>query len=234
MGTSSCLRRQCPNCWETWTAGASHIAARRLWAFFSLEKFQRGRVLHVTVSLPEGGLERKDLYAILKAHGAKGGVAIGHPWRGTFDRGRPFPIPKDFREGKHWHAIVYVPGGFAPGSEDNSYFIKVIKDAKYHDFKGMRTEKNVRSLLRYELGHAGVHTDMHALSWFGEMSYRNWKYVPEVADLDAIMRAQCPHCGSSNTRSILSWEFARWDPKWWGVYDELVKVTRARAPGGYA
>lgn len=125
---------------------------------------------------------------------------------------------------------MFVPGGFAPGNAGCSYVIKVIKDAKYGDYKGMRTEKAVRSLTRYELGHAGVATDMHALSWWGEMSYRNFKYTPSVEDLDAIMRATCPHCGSNNTRSIMSWEFARRDPKWWNVYDELIAVTRARPP----
>ncbi len=221
-GTSHCHQAKCPNCWSGWTVSESQGASRRLWQWYLTQASKRGRVLHVSVSRDGVGIEKGELYRILQKHGLEGGLIIAHPWRGTFPGGRPdMGNPDDMRYSTHWHVVAYARGHVRPGDERDDYVLKVIRDAKNHDYKGLRRERDLGALLHYQLSHCGISDRIHAVTWWGCMSYRKWKYKPQLTG-----KNKCPSCGGTNTRRLMSWEFmvktASHEKPWWDVYEQLL------------
>jgi len=92
MGTRSCGRRSCPECWGMWAKKAGIRATVRVQAFrYTQPADYRRQAAHAVVSPPEGAVrdEREfydgkgDAAEIAKEKGFRGFAVIPHPWRAT-------------------------------------------------------------------------------------------------------------------------------------------------------
>lgn len=96
LGTHSCGRRSCSDCWGIWAGDAGARATKRVQAFRHTQPDNhRRQVAHAVVSPPEGAvMNEREFYngrtkaaEIVEAKGFRGFAAIPHPWRVT-DEGK--------------------------------------------------------------------------------------------------------------------------------------------------
>jgi len=162
----SCFRAQCPTCYEDWINREVRRVEHRM------KKIKRS--IHLIVSAPRGDWDlsyeklRSRAYKIAKMSGLKGGCSVFHPWRDGGDLG------------PHFHMLG--PGWIDHVREIYRETGWVVKN------KGLR--KNLGKTLRYELGHAGIHKEIHTITWFGDLAYCKFKAPPLEEDLHV-----CPLCG---------------------------------------
>lgn len=210
-----CMKRECPHCGKRWAWREGRKAAFRIW--FGKHKIhgKKGRIMHFVYSIdPKIDVEtigpdqekqyRKDLYKYLKKVGISGGAIVNHPYR--LDENKKYT-----RNGFHFHIVGIVPKGVDLDIDllNDSDVFKVIKDAKYKDYRGFRNYKSIVRLMAYELGHCGVLKGRHALTYFGDVSYNKLKNEdlenidPELwADITKPLNC-CSNCGSTNVISTL-------------------------------
>lgn len=90
MGTHSCGRRSCPECWGIWAKGAGVRATTRLQSFRETQPDDWHRqAAHAVVSPPEGVvMNEREFYdgrakaaEIAEEKGFRGFAVIPHPWR---------------------------------------------------------------------------------------------------------------------------------------------------------
>jgi len=191
----SCFRSECPVCYEKWAGkGAGKIDHRieagrgKGW----------GRPIHLVESPPEGDVRlldypalRKRAYEVAKMSGLKGGCCIFHPYRR-----KCFACGAIVKEGyescffcgntakiwvfsPHFHMIGYGwIRGTAKGYKEHGWVVKNV---------GVR--KSVSATAFYQLSHAGVHQKFRTITWFGKMSYNNFKSPPMPKE-----EHRCPIC----------------------------------------
>ena len=186
---STCLRAECPTCYEKWAAKGAHAITYRL-----LEakkgRMHFGKVVHVTVSLPKSDYHlvdtypklRPKIYKMLKKVGFFGGSMIFHPYRVNKSTKKWYFSP-------HFHILGY---GWLRGKKVASVYKSTGYIVKNH---GVR--KSVFATALYQLSHAGIKSGTHTITWFGQLSYNKIKVVPEVVEPDV-----CPVCGAK-LRSIV-------------------------------
>lgn len=210
---SSCLMRECPNCYEKWAFKEAKIASARLWA--GTRDYYRGtphRIMHIVVSFRDDSSRdlsdyRAEAGRILRKHGATGTAIIPHPFRqnesGHFEKDGYI----------HFHCIGVFPGEIKPGEPRAGYLFKVIPDAKRHDYRGVRRERDLKNLIRYLLTHCGIVKGRHSLTWTGFLSYRNLtnamleEKFPEMMDeLREKKGRACPKCKSTDTEPCMQWD----------------------------
>lgn len=169
----SCLRAECPICYEKW---AGKEAGKIEWR---LAAWSKGKVIHVVVSaakrdyaLPYRKLRVK-AYSVAKSSGFLGGSCIYHPFR-------QYEISKRWYFSPHFHLLGYGwIKGTKQGYEKHGWIVKNV---------GVR--KTVIGTAQYQLSHAGVHEKHHTITWFGRLSYNQLK-VPHKE----IEEETCPICG---------------------------------------
>lgn len=168
----TCLRAECPVCYEKWAGKEAGKIEHRLnaWSF--------GRVVHVVVSPPveDYGLSYPDLrrkaYAVAKKSGVLGGCCIIHPFREDEYSKKWFFSP-------HFHMLVYGwIHGSKEGYEKHGWIVRNV---------GVR--KSVSGTALYQLSHAGIHEKYHTVTWFGRLSYNKLKVTPKMPEKEV-----CPIC----------------------------------------
>jgi hypothetical protein len=190
----SCFKSSCEYCWlEKWLSRESARATTRIekyvkvWENLNNQKgiFQQRKHLkpiHVIVSpswkdkfLPFDELKNKTRKLMNQA-GIEGGLMIYHPF--GFDKKK-----KEWVVRPHFHILGF---GWVVNtkkiSEDDGWVIKN---------KGIRN--SLHSTIYYQLSHAGVTKGVHAITWFGTLSYRA-KYSPAYKIDDDEEHGFCDYC----------------------------------------
>jgi hypothetical protein len=171
----TCLRADCPTCYEKWAGkGAGKIEYRLMMAPGS------GRPIHVVASPPVSDVcslsfqdLRKKSYVVMKKSGFYGGSCIFHPFREDELTGKWYFSP-------HFHFI-----GFG--------WIKKTKEGfNRHGWivHNIGVRETVSGTALYQLSHAGVHDRHHTVTWMGSLSYNRFKIPPKLPERDV-----CPLCG---------------------------------------
>jgi hypothetical protein len=163
------------------------------------------RALHVVVSyrIQEDGWNESDYKvktrAILKRHGATGGMMVRHTMRkGDEEERQPDGCV-------HYHCLCLVPGQFLPGGlpEDGPVVVKVIEDAVSGGFKGVKKKKQLANLVKYLLTHASVREHEQSITYFGllapnMMSQKTLatEFPEAIEHMEERERQRCPCCDS--------------------------------------
>lgn len=208
---SSCMKRECPECWRKWAHKLAIKSSMRMWSggLFKMKGRRGFRLLHTVISFPHDtlGSLRTKARKIAKEHGIVGGLIIYHPFRQDDEHNF---IPDGYT---HFHVIGLAPGNVTPGGKNSDYIFKVIRDAKRGDYKGFRKPKDISACIYYLLTHCGIMEGSHSLTWFGALSYNSFslevweKHFPELHEYLKPKPRQCPHCGSDDTYPIFGWEY---------------------------
>lgn len=189
--TKSCMLRSCPECAGPWASREAAITKARMER--ARAEFKT-RLHHVVLSFKEAEINGKDeydrfrkkCYNILKHHGVDGGGLVLHPWRE--DHNGEFNV-----EGIHCHAFA-VGNWIRPGSGtelDECIIFKRIGELKYY------------KQYRYVFDHCGVSSRIHSITWFGNMSYRNFPKSAEEKRARGLGRAiECPDCKTELERAL--------------------------------
>ncbi|EIJ66040.1 hypothetical protein BD31_I1306 [Candidatus Nitrosopumilus salaria BD31] len=191
----SCFRSKCEYCWlEKWLSRESTRATQRIENYIDVFKhlqFARSpnlqrkylRPIHVIVSpswkdkfLSFDELKNKARKLINKA-GIEGGLMIYHPF--GFDKKK-----KEWIVRPHFHIL-----GF--GWIINT---KKISDSDGWVIKNKGLRDSLHSTIYYQLSHAGVSDGVHAITWFGSLSYRA-KYSSYFKVEDDDEHGFCDFCG---------------------------------------
>lgn len=213
--TSSCMKRECPNCYEKWASLEGKLSAYRLWmASTSIVRgrpYKRGwRVLHCVVSLPTGDDNTRDRARLIsRKHGLRGGLMVWHPFRHDDEK---HYVPDGY---DHYHVVGLAYGDIKPGGipEDGDAVFKVIKDARRNDYRGFQAMKEVRKCIQYLLSHCGIQKGRHPLTWWGCMSYNSLSNktldveFPEVMHKAREFKRRCPVCGSDDVEPIYCMDY---------------------------
>jgi hypothetical protein len=171
----SCVRAECPTCYEAWAGKEAHKIEHRLRAWSG-----SGKIIHVIASPPKSfwvshGFEdlRRAAYVVVKESGLLGGSCIFHPFRED-------ELTKRWYFSPHFHFLGF---GWIRGTKEGyARHGWVVKNA------GIR--KTVHGTAMYQLSHAGVHESCHTVTWFGAFSY-NKLQVPPLLPEEHL----CPLCG---------------------------------------
>lgn len=175
MYKRTCMRAECPTCYESWAGKEGRKIQHRL-----RMAPKKRRPIHLIVSPPmefwiRHNYEelRRESYVISKSNGFLGGSCIFHPFRED-------ELTKRWYFSPHFHMIGY--GWIQHTKEGYERHGWVVKNA------GIR--KTVSGTALYQLSHAGIHKKYHTVTWFGSLSYNKLKVPPRVPEKDV-----CPICG---------------------------------------
>lgn len=169
----SCFRSACEYCWlEKWLARESSRATQRIEKYIEVFKhlqFARSpylqrkylKPIHVIVSPSwKDKFMRFDLLKakarqLMEQAGIEGGLLIYHPAGLNKDSGQWVIRP-------HFHVVGF---GWVVGT-------KKISDSDGWVIKNKGLRDNLHSTIYYQLSHAGVSDEVHAITWFGSLGYR--------------------------------------------------------------
>jgi hypothetical protein len=210
MYRRSCVRAQCPICYEDWAGKEAKKIEHRLGAVGR----SMGMAIHLILSPSKHdlyGVEypslKKKAYLIARKSGFLGGSCMFHPWRED-DRGLWYFSP-------HFHMIGYGwIHGTAEGYQEHGWIVK-----------NARIRESISATAMYQLSHCGIHEKYTSVTWFGRLSYNKLR-VPIMEREKHV----CPICGS-RLREVLYYgdsklpeeEKGFWlDPKGW-IYNPNVK-----------
>jgi len=202
---SSCMMRECPNCYRKWASKLAKKEALRMWAGSQLRTgTKKGfRIVHCVISIPhEDDLPqlRKTARKTAKAHGITGGLFIWHPMRKPDDQW--------IQDGyDHFHCIGLARGKilFNPKGSKTDIVFKVIQDARRNDLRGFQRCAEIKCCIFYLLTHCGIIKGRSAVVWFGELSYNQLstdaliQAIPELHDaFKGKPKRLCPNCHSED------------------------------------
>jgi len=190
----SCFRSKCEYCWlEKWLARESSRATQRIENYVKVFKnlqFARSpnlqrkylNPIHVIVSpswndkfLSFDRLKEKTRKLISQA-GIEGGLMIYHPF--GFDKKKNEWIVRP-----HFHILGF---GWVVDT-------KKICDSEGWVIKNKGLRDSLHSTIYYQLSHAGVTDGVHAITWFGSLSYRA-KYSNLFKVEDEEEHGFCDYC----------------------------------------
>ena len=171
----SCMRAECPTCYESWASRDAHRIEDRL----KVVGRKMGLVIHLTLSpsekivsmLPYEKLRAK-AYSIAKKSGFRGGSCIFHPFRES-ESGLWVFSP-------HFHMIGY--GWIEWTAEDYELSGWVVKNL------GVR--ESVYATAFYQLSHCGISSKFDSVTWFGALAYNKLK----IAVIHSEELHLCPIC----------------------------------------
>jgi len=169
----SCFRSCCEYCWlEKWLSRESHRATQRIENYIDVFKhlqfarspyLQRKYLKPIHVIISPSWNDKFMSFDLLKAKarklmeqaGIEGGLIIYHPFGLNKDSGQWVTRP-------HFHVVCF--GWVIDTKKIQNSDGWVIKN------KGIRD--NLHSTIYYQLSHAGVSDEVHAITWFGSLGYR--------------------------------------------------------------
>jgi len=178
----NCGRASCPVCYKSWLVKTTEKMVDRIEG--GKPRTHR-KPVHVTISPPQADWYRfedinefrklrRKANKISKQAGLKGGCNVPHPYREDRKTGL-------WRESPHFHVIGY---GWIRNTK------QIYQDTGWI-VQNHRIRKTVGGTAYYQLSHAGIREGIHAVSWFGTLSWRNLKRDPIRAEPET-----CPICGN--------------------------------------
>jgi hypothetical protein len=174
MKKRTCLRAECPVCYEKWAGKEAEKIAWRLSAWSG-----HGKIIHVVASpkLKRGvafNRLRAECYRILRKHGVLGGSVIFHPFRQLKNSKRWYLSP-------HFHVLGY------------GWVVKTKEGYENHGWvvKNIGIRKTVSGTALYQLSHCGIRKNFHSVTWFGHLSYNKLRVPPRPEP----EKETCPICG---------------------------------------
>lgn len=165
---------------------------------------------------------RKKVYALAKRAGVKGGCAIFHPYANDeMHEETPEKILIDKSTGEfdldsireyyakmgesvkfwyvrpHFHLIGYAPRNYQDSKRDpfNAQIIKAIYDDTGYVVKNLGVRQSVRNTAHYQLSHCGVKAGVQTVTWFGQLSNRNYSKLNPLPK-PRRARPKCPECNA--------------------------------------
>lgn len=185
FGASQCRRRECPQCDAMWTAKRAAAIAERL----ALYRYQqnspyRKRMVHATVSPPEGEIQSKNdvsqlwskSYDLAREHGVRGGPAVFHGYRIRDEVLDVIQVHRELgrhrggdwkwvRESEHhwrdltyWSPHVHIIGAAedfqAAGKRDDGWVVRNIRSLKPFRLSEEEGYQDMIGATRYILSHA--------------------------------------------------------------------------------
>lgn len=173
----SCLRAECPTCYESWSGREAGRIAHRL------SKFSKNKVIHVVLS-PSHHFDveklKKDCLRLARRAGIYGGAVIVHPFvrRCAFCGSN---IDHEFNScfscggtsfkwswKPHFHVLGF---GWVRNTVQIYNETGVV-------IKNLGVRKTVVGTALYQLSHAGIKKKKHTVTWFGKLTYRAFKCLP--------------------------------------------------------
>jgi len=191
----SCFRSCCEYCWlEKWLARESHRATQRIenyievfkhLQFASSPNLQRKHLkpIHVIVSpswkdkFMRFDLLKEKARNLMEQAGIEGGLMIYHPFAFDKKSGKWVTRP-------HFHVVGF---GWVVNT-------KKISDSDGWVIKNKGLRDNLHSTIYYQLSHAGVSDEVHAITWFGSLGYRA-KYASSFKVAEEDKSSFCDYCG---------------------------------------
>jgi hypothetical protein len=196
----SCMRLECPVCYEKAAAREAHHIEHRMKAWRS-----RGKPIHYVESVPRSlwhlPIEklREKAYKVARSVGFWGGSCIVHKKR---ERCKICGEPKDGPEKQclncgygefiwyfspHFHMIGY---GWISGEKVAKEYARSGWVSK--KIGATREEEGaVFKTAMYQLSHCSTKKNRHTVTWFGAMAYNKLKVEKEI-----VIKKICPLCGS--------------------------------------
>lgn len=234
---SSCMARECPNCYQAWAAREAAAAGQRLTAFLVAHwESQPWRKIEYNrwreaVGNPNSTKEECRLYELQTYHTVVSFDAVD--LSGSNDvkaiRTKAYRIASSYGimggaaivhrrglddPGTHVH-IVGVAGYIRPGNGADGVVWKVIPhNGKWY----ARTQLERETIIKYALTHCVIADDLHALTWFGCLAYNKFsskivEYEIKAGFVDARdFERCCPNCGSSNVSKCFQMDYTAWPP----------------------
>jgi len=214
----SCFRKECPVCYKDWARREAQRAAERLIQGAKLNGYPIGYIRHVIFSPPREKAEeilkdkesfkkaRGELIKLMKKCGLKGGMIVFHSYRTTeeaelkakeegytsaWDMVRKLPEGERERYlelSPHWHVNAV---GFLVNSreffEETGWVCRILRSLK--------DEEAIEKVVEYEIGHCDLGEDwnLHAVTWFGIMSYNKVVLEEELIHEEKMA---CEYCGA--------------------------------------
>jgi len=191
----SCFRAKCKVCWlEKWLARESHRATQRIENYIDVfknlqfarhPKFQRKylKPIHVIISpswsdkFMRFDLLKNKARKLMNQAGIEGGLMIYHPFALDSESGQWVTRP-------HFHVVGF---GWVVDT-------RKIQDSDGWVIKNKGLRNSLHSTIYYQLSHAGVSDDVHAITWFGSLGYRA-KYADRFKVDDDDESDFCDFCG---------------------------------------
>jgi hypothetical protein len=191
----SCMRRECPTCYESWAGKEAGKVEYRL-KEFKTKNFRKPIHLSVSIPIKDYNLPfidvRKLAYKLLRKAGLFGGCSVFHPFRRyCLECGhKPInshlkicPNCKNNRFGwyfsPHFHILGY---GWIRGTKE-------IYEATEWVIKNLGIRKSLFGTIHYQLSHVGFNPKYHSVTWFGALSYAKLKVRPYKPE-----KHLCPIC----------------------------------------
>lgn len=185
LGTHSCGRRSCPDCWGIWARDGGVRATTRIQSFrHTLPDDYRRQVAHAAVSPPEGDvMNERQFWAgrgraaeIAAEKGFRGFAVIPHPWRATDaakteyrqadpDAGLWVWLRSEFSEveirdriywSPHYHIIGSTTADMDEGGADDAWNYVFIRSLEsYNGIRDRPSHEDLYGAFRYLLSHTG-------------------------------------------------------------------------------
>lgn len=185
LGTHSCGRRSCPDCWGMWAKEAAVRATVRVQSFRHTQPDNhRRQVAHAVVAPSEGDvMNEREFYdgrsraaEIAEEKGFRGFAVIPHPWRVTEDAKSEYRsedrdvglwvwLRSEFAETElrdriywspHYHIIGATTADMEPGDESDEWLYEFIRSLEAYDGTRDRdSHEDVYGAFRYLLSHTG-------------------------------------------------------------------------------
>jgi len=214
----TCLRAECPICYESWAGKEAEKLEYRLkkwspnyrylWERSLKKKDSRHEPIHVVASPSMKDLSlsyeelRRKCYRVLKKTGVLGGAVVFHPFR----------INKKTKEVKfspHFHSLVY--GWVTRIKENYEESGWVVKNT------GVR--KSVKQTVLYLLSHCGINPKHHSVTWFGKLSYNKLRVKPKLEEPEL-----CPICKTKIKELLFLGDSSELvlDEEWFGDVEKWV------------
>lgn len=172
----SCVRAECPICYEDWAGKEAKKIEHRLKSVGR----SMGLAIHLSVSPSnhdvygnEYPILRKKAYLIARKSGFLGGSCMYHPFRED-ERGLWYFSP-------HFHMIGY---GWIHGTKE-------VYEQHGWIVKNLGVRESISATAMYQLSHTGIKAGHTSVTWFGRLSYNKLRVKPMEKE-----KHLCPACGS--------------------------------------
>jgi hypothetical protein len=210
LGTHSCGRRSCPDCWGIWGKEAAVRATVRIQAFRETQpNDHRRQVAHTYVSPEEGEvMNEREFYEgrtraaeIAREKGMRGCAVIPHPYRATTDAKERYRredpdygiwvwLRNDVEEMEEWvywsphyHVIGVTTEDMEPAKESDEWVYQFKRSLeRYEGTRDGESHEDLYGLFRYLLSHTGfvAGSTKQATTWYGDLA--NSVFVEEATE----------------------------------------------------
>ena len=179
----SCFRADCEKCCFKWLGREASKSTRRMMRY---QKDSKRMIKHIIVSVPKWDYYKpkkelaKKVRKILKEVKADSGLIIFHPFRLDKKNDLWYYSP-------HFHILGF--GWVEAVAEAYNKYGYVVKNLGKRD--------TVFGTIYYQLSHCGVKKKFHALTYFGDVSYRNKDLNRQIKLMEKEEKnKKCPLCNA--------------------------------------